>query len=88
MRSKWETSYFGRWIRNSGRRSGIRARLVSALQVDARTKSAVIDVVIDGRALILVGTVSSEEIRQAAEEIALQQDQSFTLLNELKVGKS
>lgn len=88
MRSKWEASYFGQWVRNSRRRSGIRARIVAALQADGRTKSAVIDVVVDGRALILVGTVACEDIRRAAEEIVLQLEESVTLINELKVGES
>lgn len=87
MRNKWEASYFGQWVRNSRRRSGIRARIVAALRADVRTKSAVIDVVVDGRVLILVGTVACEEIRRAAEEIVLQLEESVTLSNELKVGK-
>jgi osmotically-inducible protein OsmY len=61
---------------------------MAALQADGRTKSAVIDVVVDGRVLILVGTVACEDIRRAAEEIVLQLEESVTLINELKVGES
>ncbi len=60
-------------------------RVTDALMNDPRTKNAMFDVANDRGILTLQGTVDKEEIRQAAEEIARQQEGVLTVINEIKV---
>lgn len=60
-------------------------QVTSALMDDPRTKEAVIEVSNDRGILTLIGTVDSEETRQAAEAIARQQPGVVSVVNELKV---
>ena len=56
-----------------------------AFIADARTATAVIDVISDRDTIILQGTVDSEEIRRSAEEIALQQPNVSAVDNRLAI---
>jgi osmotically-inducible protein OsmY len=60
-------------------------RIAEAIQSDARTKGAVIDVVCDRGVVTLTGTTKSEAIRQLAEEIAKSQEGVITVINEIRV---
>lgn len=60
-------------------------RVSKALLDDPRTSEAVIDVVTQQGMVTLTGLVDSEEVRQAAEEIARNQPGVITVVNELKV---
>jgi osmotically-inducible protein OsmY len=59
--------------------------IANALLEDPRTGDAIIDVANDRGIVTLTGTVASEEIRQAAEEIARDNRGVITVVNELKV---
>ena len=61
-------------------------RVVTALLEDSRTKDARIDVGCTQSVCTLSGTVKSEAIREAAEEIARRQPGVVTVINELKVA--
>jgi osmotically-inducible protein OsmY len=60
-------------------------RVVADLLEDPRTKNARIDVGCTQNVCTLSGTVKSEAIREAAEEIARRQPGVVTVINELKV---
>lgn len=60
-------------------------RVANALLEDPRTEEAIIDVANDRGIITLTGTVQSEEIRRAAEEIARDQQGVISVVNELKV---
>ncbi len=60
-------------------------RVMDALMDDPRTKNEKIDVANDRGILTLTGTVEHDSIRQAAEEIAKQQEGVLTVINEIKV---
>jgi osmotically-inducible protein OsmY len=60
-------------------------RVSLALKDDPRTRDAAIDAVEEGSTVTLTGTVASEEIRRAAEEITQQQDGVLQVINELQV---
>lgn len=60
-------------------------RVANALLEDPRTEEAIIDVANDRGMITLTGTVQSEEIRRAAEEIARDQQGVISVVNELKV---
>lgn len=62
-----------------------RQAVENALLEDPRTTEAILDVANNRGVVTLTGTVDSEEIRQAAEEIARQQPGVLTVVNELKV---
>lgn len=62
-----------------------RQAVENALLEDPRTTEAILDVANNRGVVTLTGTVDSEEIRQAAEEIARQQQGVLTVVNELKV---
>ncbi|HEX6304474.1 MAG TPA: BON domain-containing protein [Anaerolineales bacterium] len=62
-----------------------RQAVENALLEDPRTTEAILDVANNRGVITLTGTVDSEEIRQAAEEIARQQQGVLTVVNELKV---
>ena len=60
-------------------------RVTQALLSDPRTAQALIEVHSQGRRVILSGLVSSEEVRQAAEEISRQQAGVRAVTNALRV---
>lgn len=61
-------------------------RVATALLQDPRTEAAIIDVANDRGMISLTGTVDSDDIRRAAEQIAREQQGVVTVVNELKVG--
>lgn len=61
-------------------------RVANALLQDDRTVGAIIEVANDRGIITLTGTVDSDDIRKAAEEIARQQQGVITVVNELKVA--
>ena len=61
-------------------------RVMEALQNDPRTKGAIIDVAASGGIVTLSGKVKSQQVREAAEEIARGQSDVLSVVNELKVG--
>ncbi len=61
-------------------------RVMDALYSDPRTSEAMIDVSNDRGIVTLKGTVDSEEIRQAAEHIARQQEGVTIVINAIKVS--
>ena len=65
--------------------TNIYERVSKSLLDDPRTSKAVIDIVTQQGMITLTGTVDSEEVRQAAEEIARNQPGVITVVNELKV---
>ncbi|MBC7237903.1 MAG: BON domain-containing protein, partial [Chloroflexi bacterium] len=64
---------------------GIRARVVAALAADARTDVALIDVTVESGVVTLTGRVDSQEIKEAAEEIAAAQEGVVEVVNDLGV---
>jgi osmotically-inducible protein OsmY len=60
-------------------------RVVADLLEDPRTKDARLDVGCTQGVCTLSGTVKSEAVREAAEEIARRQPGVVTVINELKV---
>jgi len=60
---------------------------MAAIQNDPRTKHAVIEATSLGGVISLTGTVRSEAERQAAEEIAREQEGVLSVLNEIKVSR-
>ncbi|HKZ82486.1 MAG TPA: BON domain-containing protein [Anaerolineae bacterium] len=66
--------------------STLATRVMEALLRDPRTGEAAIDVSSAGGALTLSGRVSSEGIRQAAEDIARRQKGVITVINDLDVA--
>ena len=60
-------------------------RILNALTNDPRTKDAKIEVANERGIVTLNGTVAQENIRQAAEEIAKQQQGVITVIDEIKV---
>lgn len=60
-------------------------RVMDALMDDPRTQDAKIDAANDRGILTLTGTVDKEYIRQAAEEVARQQEGVLTVINAIKV---
>ncbi len=65
--------------------TGVTERLFELLKNDPRTKDAVIDIAFKQGIVTLTGTVKSELIRQATEEIAKDQPGVVTVINEIKV---
>ncbi len=65
--------------------TNLKEKVIQALRDHPRTKEAIIDVVDRQGVITLTGTVPSWEIRQAAEEIASQQDGVITVINDLGV---
>ena len=66
--------------------SSVNERVIQALQDDPRTREGIMDVVNEQGLITLTGTVSSQEMRQAADEIARRQEGVITVINDLKVG--
>jgi osmotically-inducible protein OsmY len=60
-------------------------RVLENLQDDPRTKDAVIDATFHQGTLTLTGTVKSEAVRQAAQEIARNDPGVTNVVNEIKV---
>ena len=63
----------------------VAARVHEALMEDPRTRNAVVDVAFERGIATLTGTVASEEVRQAAEEVARQTSGVVTVVNELRL---
>jgi uncharacterized protein YrrD len=63
----------------------VRARVITALFNDPRTKLAVIEVIDEQGMITLRGRVDSPEIREAAEEIASEQPGVVGVINALRV---
>ena len=61
-------------------------RVANALLEDDRTEDAIIEVTNERGIITLTGTVDSEETRQAAEEIARDDQSVISVVNELKVA--
>ncbi len=66
--------------------TAIASRVVAALEEDPRTKLAVIDVVSSRGQVTLSGKVDTEEIKDAAEEVAAARKGVLSVINELVVG--
>jgi osmotically-inducible protein OsmY len=66
--------------------AAIRARVSAGLAADRRTDVAVIDVESDRAVVTLSGYVDSEDVREAAEEIASQQPGVTMVVNALEVS--
>ena len=62
-------------------------RVSIALKNDPRTRDAAVDVVDEGGTVTLTGTVASEEVRRAAEEITQQREGVVQVINELQVDE-
>jgi osmotically-inducible protein OsmY len=67
------------------RHSELAQRVSAALQDDPRTQDAAIDVVDESGIITLTGSVASDDIHQAAEEIARQQEGAVQVINELQI---
>jgi len=65
--------------------TAIVARVVAALLEDERTARYSIEVTSEHGVVTLSGTVPSEEVKRAAEEIARQQKGAVTVVNALRV---
>ena len=65
--------------------TSITDRVAESLQNDPRTSGEIIDVSYTQGTLTLTGTVKSEAARQAAAEIARQDEGVINVVNELKV---
>ena len=66
--------------------SSLSERVLQALQNDPRTREEIIDVTNEQGLITLMGTVSSQELRQVVDEITRQQVGVITVINDLKVG--
>ena len=60
-------------------------RVANALMEDPRTEEAIIDVANERGIITLTGSVDSEETRQAAEQIARDDQGVISVVNALKV---
>jgi osmotically-inducible protein OsmY len=60
-------------------------RVRTALQGDSRTRDAAIDVVDEGGTVTLTGTVLSDGVQHAAEEIAQKQKGVIQVINQVQV---
>jgi osmotically-inducible protein OsmY len=67
--------------------SNVVSRVTNALLSDPRTKGAIIEVSSQGGTVTLLGTVPVPETRQAAEEIARQQEGVVNVVNGLTISK-
>ncbi len=65
--------------------TGVVARVTAALLEDPRTRLHTIEVSSDHGIVTLSGTVPTEEVKRAAEEIARRQKGVVTVINELRV---
>lgn len=66
--------------------SSLNERVVQALQNDPRTCEGMIDAANQQGVITLTGHVSSQEMREAADEIARQQPGVITVINDLTIG--
>lgn len=66
----------------------IRERLLAALEDDARTAEAPIEVVSEQGTVTLKGTVDSQKVRQAAKEIAAAQSDVVKVIDDLAVTET
>ena len=67
------------------RHSELAQRVSAALQDDSRTRDAAIDVVDESGIVTLTGSVASEDIREAAEEVTQQQEDVVEVINDLQI---
>ena len=67
------------------RHSKVVERVATALEDEPRLRGATIDAVDENGVVTLTGTVSSEDVRHAAEEIAQQQEGVIQIINELQL---
>ena len=67
------------------RHSELAQQVSAALQDDPRTQDAAIDVVDESGIITLTGTLTSDDVSQAAEEITRQQEGVLEVVNELQV---
>ena len=62
-------------------------QVMAALSEDPRTSDATIDVVDNNGIVTLVGTVNSEEVRQAAKEVAGKQEGVIEVIDDLQLER-
>ncbi len=67
--------------------TGVSDRVFDALKNDPRTKNTILDITFNQGIVTLTGEVKSEEIRRAVEDIAHNQPEVFTVINELKIPR-
>jgi osmotically-inducible protein OsmY len=67
------------------RHSRIAKRVSVALQDDPRTRDAAIDVAGQSGLVTLAGSVTSDDVRQAAEEISRHQEGVVQVINDLQI---
>ena len=65
-------------------KSSLAIEISKQLMHDERTQDSAIEVVDDGGVVTLIGTATSKEARNAAEEIARNQEGTTTVVSELK----
>jgi osmotically-inducible protein OsmY len=65
--------------------SNISNQVLSALQEDPRTKDEMIDAVVNQGMVTLTGTVKSNDVREAAEQVIRRLPGVITVVNELRV---
>lgn len=63
----------------------VREKIESVLINDSQTQDAAIEVINNGGIVTLIGKVESEDIAQAAEELARSQDGVIKVINSLVV---
>jgi osmotically-inducible protein OsmY len=67
------------------RNSDVVARVTAALLEDSRTSESAIEVINDQGVVTLTGIVNSDEVRQAAEQVAQKQPGFISVVNDLEV---
>ena len=67
------------------RHSELAQRITAALQDDPRMRDAAIDVGDESGIVTLTGSVPTEDMREAAEEIAQQEEGVVEVINELRI---
>jgi osmotically-inducible protein OsmY len=67
------------------RNSDVVAGVTAALLEDTRTSESAIEVIHDQGVVTLTGIVNSEEVRQAAEQVAHKQQGVISVVNDLEV---
>jgi osmotically-inducible protein OsmY len=67
--------------------SSVKEQVTEALVDDPRTTDAPIEVIDDQGVVTLDGAVASDEIREAAEQIARQQQGVINVINDLEVER-
>jgi hyperosmotically inducible protein len=70
------------------KQADVAKRVQDALAQDPRTEDLILDVVDENGIVTLTGTVPSHDARDAAEEVARQQEGVLEVINDLKVDDS